>query len=492
MKKHEIIFSTIRVPIDFCIVFGSFFIAQYIRWNTDGIPFLQLPTQTIDTSILALFALFGWVLLIGLFSIHGLYSKTLSSSKIKDFLEIIQYSAYWVLFFSFFIYAGNGIIYDTELPRLIILFTALVSLSWMLISRIILNKVQSFLIHKWSIKKNNLILVIGKHPTDMQNIFNDIEQAGIYDILWYIHPEKIDDIRDFKYLWDEQTLLSLLQKYDHGIDEILHIENDDTSIQLQNIAEIASIGWIRYRYIPHTFDLSQTRTHVSLIHAFPSVEILHEWLTMWWRVWKRVFDMVFSLIAWILFIPFFICIGLLIKREDPSGPIIYKNTRVGQNGKTFTLYKLRYLKWKYCIKDSYGVKPSDDSALEYEQNLIQKQSSRTGPLYKIANDPRKTKIGTWIERYSIDELPQLWNVFRWDMSLVGPRPHQPREVEKYDLKDTSVLTMKPWITGMAQVHGRDNNSFETEVKLDIFYRENWSYALDLKILLKTLAVILKR
>ncbi len=148
--------------------------------------------------------------------------------------------------------------------------------------------------------------------------------------------------------------------------------------------------------------------------------------------------------------------------------------------------------WKYCIKDAYGIEWASDSALKFEEQLKQKADMRNGPLYKIANDPRKTRIGKIIEKLSLDELPQLWNVLIGNMSLVGPRPHQPREVDLYSEHHYQVLTVKPGITGMAQVSGRDQNSFEEEVGYDVYYIENYSILLDLLILIKTIWVVLIR
>lgn len=112
-----------------------------------------------------------------------------------------------------------------------------------------------------------------------------------------------------------------------------------------------------------------------------------------------------------------------------------------------------------------------------------------GPLFKVKNDPRITKFGKWIRRWSIDELPQIINVIRGDMSFMGPRPHLPSEVHKYSEKQRQVLTIKPGITGMAQVYGRDTNSFDREIELDLFYIENWSLLLDTKILLLTFRAV---
>jgi lipopolysaccharide/colanic/teichoic acid biosynthesis glycosyltransferase len=148
--------------------------------------------------------------------------------------------------------------------------------------------------------------------------------------------------------------------------------------------------------------------------------------------------------------------------------------------------------WKYCVKDAYGVNQNEDEALKYEESLKKDNDTRDGPLYKIKNDPRKTRFGKVLEKFSIDELPQLYNVLIGNMSLIGPRPHQPREVEFYDEDDYQVLTIKPGITGMAQVYGREKNTFDEEIRLDRYYIENYSFFLDIAILMRTTGVILTR
>ena len=261
---------------------------------------------------------------------------------------------------------------------------------------------------------------------------------------------------------------------------------------MYEIWEYSKIFGIKYRYITNGFDVTKSNTTLSLIHNIPVIEIKNTSLWAEARVIKRIGDILWASIWLIICIPLFILIGILIKIEDPSWPIIYKNRRVWHRGKEFFLYKFRYLKWKYCVKDSYWVDESQDLALKYEQQLIQEKSTTNGPLYKIKNDPRKTRIWQWIEKYSIDELPQLFNVLLGNMSLVWPRPHQPREVKNYETRHKRVLTIKPWITWLAQVNGRDNNSFEDEVHFDVFYIENRSFILDLKIILKTFTTVLRR
>lgn len=488
MKKHEIIFSLIKAPLDAIIIFFAFFLARNLREINDFIPGIQLEKHILTNEYLIYFALFWSILYISIFSIHKLYSLKINSSKIKEFLDIILYSIYFFLFYSVFIYFWKWFFYQVEIPRLVIIFTTIIWAIWVIFQRIILNKIQNILLNKKILKKRKIILITNKSEAEIKHILKDISQASIYELVWYINKNKLDS--KLKYLWDLDELLKILQKRE--IDEILLIDNIFDNNQLYKIWDFSRIYWINYRYLANSFDINKINTEVSLINKIPVIEIRNTSITPYSRVLKRSFDLICSSILIILLFPFFIIIWLLIKLEDSGGPIIYKNLRIWQSWRKFNLYKFRYLRWKYCIKESYWIENKNDEALEFEKKLIEKNSTRKWPLYKIKNDPRKTKIWNFIEKYSIDELPQLFNVFLWNMSLVWPRPHQPREVEKYEIYQMRVLTIKPWITWLAQVNGRDNNSFEKEVNLDIFYIENFSFLLDLKIFLKTLNIVINR
>lgn len=155
----------------------------------------------------------------------------------------------------------------------------------------------------------------------------------------------------------------------------------------------------------------------------------------------------------------------------------------------FKVYKFRSMRANLSVGDQFG---DQKAALELEEKLIRERGIKPGPVYKIKNDPRVTRIGGFLRRFSIDELPQLFNVLVGDMSLVGPRPHQPREVEKYERHHRRVLMIRPGITGLAQVSGRSDLSFDDEVRLDMFYIENWTPLMDLAILLKTPFTVFSR
>lgn len=489
MKKHELIFWFLKVPLDFIIIFSAFFLAREIRLMTDLIPGVQLPVQTISTQELFWFAIFWAWLLVATFSFHKLYNIKIFHSKIKEFLEIVRYSFYSFLFFAVFVYLAKGFIFDTDIPRLIIAFAYSLWMIFIILERIILNNVQYKLLQKWVIPKRKLLLINNKKTKKIENILHDIENANIYQIVWYINTKKVEDYEE-KYRGDIKDVQALFEE--KKCDEILFIDSDFSKKELFQLWELSKIFWIRYRYLTNNFDITKSNTSLSLIHSIPVIEIENTSLNNWWKIGKRFFDIIFSVLWIIITFPIMVLIGIGIKLEDPAGPILFKNRRVWEKNKHFDLYKFRYMRWKYCVKDAYWIGAEKDEWLKYEQELIKKHSTRHGPLYKIQNDPRKTRIWSFIEKYSLDEIPQLFNVLLGNMSLVWPRPHQPREVEKYELADKRLLTIKPGITWMAQVNGREENDFKTESKLDIFYIENWSFLLDFKIFLKTFSVIIER
>ncbi len=489
MKKQEIIFWLIKVILDFFIVFFSFFIARKLRLISDFIPWIDLQIQTIDTNNLLLYSLLAWIIVVVFFSAHWLYSIKIVNSKLKEFLNIFIYSFYAFLFFSVLVYLGIDFIFERELPRLIIFFALFLSIFWMLFVRFILNNIWYFLIQKKILNKNNLVIINNKKEHMIKEILDDIKKANVYNLVWYSNSSFVEKI-NIKYI----NLDSLKKEISNrNLNEIIYIDSDFTKKELYEIWEFTRIFWVRYRYLTNSFDITKTNTELSLINDIPVLELKNTMLSWWNIMFKRLFDIFLSLLFICIFFPFFLIIAIFIKIEDPSGPIIFKNKRIWRDGKDFDLYKFRYMKWEFCIKDSYNLPDTEKKkALDYEMSLIEKKSMRKWPLYKIKNDPRKTKVGNFIEKYSIDELPQLFNVLIWNMSLIGPRPHQAREVKNYKQIHNRLFTIKPWITWMAQVNGREENDFEKEADLDIFYIENWSFLLDLKILFKTISSVLSR
>ncbi|MDU0349611.1 sugar transferase [Actinomyces sp. MRS3W] len=191
---------------------------------------------------------------------------------------------------------------------------------------------------------------------------------------------------------------------------------------------------------------------------------------------KRAVDVTASALLIVALTPVWLVVPLLVRRQD-GGPVLFRQTRVGLDGQEFQMWKFR------------TMRVNADAELE---RLLREQNRLDKPLFKVDNDPRITRLGKILRRTSIDELPQLFNVLQGTMSLVGPRPQVPKEVALYDAVAARRLQAKPGITGLWQVSGRSSLPWEEAIRLDLHYVDNWTLLLDLKILCRTVKVVLKR
>jgi exopolysaccharide biosynthesis polyprenyl glycosylphosphotransferase len=240
---------------------------------------------------------------------------------------------------------------------------------------------------------------------------------------------------------------------------------------------------VEFRIAPTLLNCLPSKTEIDQVGSLPMVTLFRSPLSSAARFVKRSSDLVITLAALIVLAPLWLLIALLIKL-DSSGPIFYKQERVGMDGRVFLFYKFRSMR-----------AGSDDARhREFQEKYIKgKPDSNLGdparPAYKLRADDRVTRLGKLLRKTSLDELPQLFNVLRGDMSVVGPRPPIPYEVESYELWHRKRLDMKPGITGLWQVSGRNRLTFDEMVRMDLYYIENWSLLLDVKIILQTLPVM---
>jgi exopolysaccharide biosynthesis polyprenyl glycosylphosphotransferase len=225
---------------------------------------------------------------------------------------------------------------------------------------------------------------------------------------------------------------------------------------------------------PSLLDVAGPRTTVRPTAGLTLLHVDHPQLSGARQAVKSLFDRVMAGLALLLLSPLFLMLSLVIRLHD-RGPALFIQTRVGKDGHTFRLFKFRTM------------------VVDAEQRVAQLQASNDhdGVLFKMRRDPRVTAIGTRLRKWSMDELPQLVNVVLGDMSLVGPRPALPAEADKYADHVRRRLVVKPGLTGLWQVNGRSDLSWEESVRLDLRYVENWSFALDLQILWKTISVIIR-
>lgn len=230
---------------------------------------------------------------------------------------------------------------------------------------------------------------------------------------------------------------------------------------------------VAVRIVPDLFQMSLSQVDIDDLNGIPLISTKSPVIMGWNLAIKRALDVVASALALVLLSPLLLLIGMLIKLDSP-GPIVFAQRRIGRGGKPFTVYKFRTMRL----------------GAEEEQESLRALNEAKGPMFKMKADPRCTPLGRVLRRISFDELPQLYNVLRGEMSIVGPRPPLPGEVQQYQEWHKRRLDILPGLTGLWQVSGRSDLTFDDMVLLDIYYIENWSLLLDLRIALKTIPSLL--
>jgi exopolysaccharide biosynthesis polyprenyl glycosylphosphotransferase len=337
----------------------------------------------------------------------------------------------------------------------------------------------------------NLIptLVVGRGPEASLFIREMRERPSLgYRVIGVVDTKSVDGQMKYEDVPVIGTLESLPEVIrDSGANEVIIADADVNADTLFEVMiRCGRRRGVEFRIAPSLFNCLPRKTEIDQIGVLPMIRLFREPLSNAARVLKRTFDLLVSALAILLLLPLWLLIALLIKL-DSKGPVFYTQERVGMDGRLFLLYKFRTMK--------AGADPQLHR--EYQKAFIAGRAEAnlgddSKPTYKLLTDPRITRIGKFLRRTSLDEVPQLFNVLSGDMSVVGPRPPIPYEVEAYELWHRKRLDMKPGVTGLWQVSGRNRLPFEEMVRLDLFYIENWSLLLDLKIILRTVFVMLGR
>ncbi|MGB7600482.1 MAG: sugar transferase [Candidatus Sulfotelmatobacter sp.] len=256
------------------------------------------------------------------------------------------------------------------------------------------------------------------------------------------------------------------------VDEVILTSPQDQEVMLRVLHTARQLR-LDLKMTPQLFGCEPDGRMESLGNI-PLISLHEEKLPVTRLLLKRAMDVAAAGIALIVLAPALFLIAILIKMES-SGPILYKAPRAGRKRRPFPCYKFRTM-----VSNADDIKES-----------LRERNQRSGPFFKITHDPRITRVGRFLRRYSLDELPQLWNVLKGDMSMVGPRPHPLDDVSKYAIGDLPRLDITPGITGLWQVTARQDPSFQNGLKLDIEYIHRWSLRMDLSILLRTAAAVLR-
>ncbi|MFA6503498.1 MAG: sugar transferase [Patescibacteria group bacterium] len=470
MNRFNLTFTAMRLPLDgiaLACAAASAYLLRYSRFATEVRPILQdIPYSAyIQTSVTFIGV---WIVM---FLIAGLYSTRPRRAWSELGRVILACTAGAMILIS-------SVFFRRELTqsRFIIIAIWALSIFFVYFGRLMLRAIQHQLL-RLGFGHERLVIVGSDHQAhNLARIFAESPIFGFTVVKQLL-------------TWNDQqkdSLKSLISR--HQIDGIVLADPDLPKDKALHLISFANKYNLHFRYLADMFAERFTNIEVSTPGGVPLIEVKPTPLDGWGRIAKRFEDIVLSTVLLILTSPLWIVGSLLVLVED-GFPILYKSERVGEKGKKFVAYKLRSMFKKFSIGPQFS---NNKRNLEFEKELIKTNSIKAGAVYKIADDPRVLKGGRFLRRWSIDELPNFISVLKGDMSLVGPRPHQPREVEQYTDAQRSVLTIKPGITGMAQISGRSDLIFDEEARLDTWYIENWSPMLDLYILLKTPFAVLQR
>ncbi|MBI2644693.1 sugar transferase [Candidatus Uhrbacteria bacterium] len=467
MNRTDLVFTVLRVPLDFCMLIAAGYAAYFLRFQalTDIRPAIfEIPLAQY-TQILLTVSLF----FLAVFALTGLYA--IGHYKIRNEIQKICIAcSTGMMFILVYLFFVSGLFSS----RFIVLAAWILSFLFVSMGRMLLRLTETALFKAG----------VGLHSIAMIG-----DMARIAPIISEIdHRPSLGFQVVFQCAaWTDETAQSLhAMRLHKKLDEIFLVSPAADYAMLNAILNFANEHHIPFRYSADMF--GSKRLEVRTLAGIPLVEVKRTRLEGWGKILKRLFDIVVSCMIIITLLPIFLMIAIAIRLES-RGPIFYFNERVGKDERAFFAYKFRSMYIQYCTGKKYDA---TGKALAYEEQLAQEKSERKGPVYKVLNDPRRTRVGRFLERFSLDELPQLFNVLFGSMSLVGPRPHMPNQVAHYTKHHRALFTIKPGITGMAQIEGRSDLDFEDEARLDMYYIENWSPWIDFIILCKTPLKVLTR
>jgi len=429
----------LRPILHFIIIVSIFFLVYNIRIITDGIPFIHLHIWYInfmETMIFGIISTFLFSLLWFNFNLYKL--KGPIHNYYNNFIKVF---ISWFIIITFIAYFWKDFIFKEWISRLIIIWSVIISFFWILILDFVINFINSNFEKK---RPYEIWIYKTKYFKDIKERFKN----------YYIYK-----IEEFKYFDD-------ITKYD-----IIFIIWNINSDEIEAIMDITRLKQIEVYHIPDVNFLEDILYNQERIWPIISWKYKASPLEWWWKVTKRLFDIVFSLVFIIVFWWLYILIIFWIYFHD-KWEVFYISERIWQWWKKIKIYKFRTM-----------VKNAD----KFKKQL---KSQRDDILFKVKNDPRIKSWGKILRKTSLDEIPQFFNILKWDMSIVWPRPHLEEEIEKYEKWQKRLLASKPWITGYAQIFWR-HLPFKEEAKLDLYRFQNWSIWIDIVVIIWVFRVLFK-
>ena len=458
LKQKAGLINVFIIIVDIIITLISFNLTLYLE-------FKQFPLINKDTIILQLLIVILWSLLLSVFGLNTIYrSRPYSIIFLNCFGVVLIGTCFLSIAILLFKLVHFGI-------QPILIFAA-IALAFIFIFKMLTYKFFKYVRKKGYNYLN--IIIIGDYTVGafLQHIFNHPEWG--YKVTAVIGNGNLE--KEYgnmvPFLPKDTDIEQLLRE--KAIDEVVFCKKVMEQNEIEDIVQICSEMGVVFRMYSSFFNMLINKTQLHYFGTMPLLTISNTPSNYFALSIKTIFDFIFSTLALIGLSPLYLLIAIAIKL-DSKGPVFFYQKRMGLRGRRFNVYKFRTM-----VVDAEDLKEK-----------LEEQNEMDGPVFKIAKDPRITRVGRILRKTSMDELPQFFNVLRGDMSIVGPRPPIPKEVKQYERWQLRRLSMKPGITCIWQVSGRNNIQFDEWMKMDMEYIDNWSLKLDIIILLKTIRTILR-
>ena len=473
-SKNTKFYSLLLIAADLTVLAIVFAVAYYVR--------TQLDTRVLLHAVYVREYIIGFCVIapvwIGIFATLGLYNANVYTRRLVEWARIVLGTFIGVLLVIGWEYITNVHIFPARLVAQYVFFGSVAAI---ILVREVIRQIRTEL-YRYG-KGVSRVLIVGNSAAtrDIAEEMSTTHKSG-YHIVAMAGPAKyVPHGLGIIHYASVDTALKDIQK--HHITTIIQTDLYDSEDRNHRILSAAQINHIQYNFIPGEPEFYTGKNTVDVFLGYPMITVSQTPLVGWGAVAKRLFDFIASIILVILLSPLLLLLALLQKIFNP-GPIFYNSKRLSQFSKPITLFKFRSMKDRPTAHldaaEEFRAMGREDLVEEYEKNR------------KVANDPRITRFGKFLRDTSLDELPQIFNVIRGDLSLVGPRPILPQEA-KFNRARTALLhSVKSGVTGLWQVSGRSELSFEERIELELYYAQNWSFWLDLRILFKTIGVVIKK
>ncbi len=479
-KRSELFFSLILIPIDFLAILSAFILAYTLRVKVDGRP----PANPLGIEFflpIFLLVIAVWILF---FAINGLYNLSSQRGRVHELGRIFVAVSAGLMFMIVMDFVSPTPIFPS---KAVPIYAYWFSLVMVVIGRQLVRWFQRRLFHSGIGTYKAVIIGSGVLAQQLALALRHTASSG-YEVIGVIDTAKGAQKR-MKPLRVDISLTNLLNRLQGTpIDEFIQADSSLEPEEVFEVVEYAANHHITYRFVPNQFGLFATHSEIGTLAGMPMVAMKRTPLDGWGRIVKRVFDVLGSAFGLIVLSPVFLLIALIIKLTDP-GPVFYRHKRLSRSGHEIWVYKFRSMRQTFTTDKQFKGKTEVEIFAQLGRSDLIEEWQRD---QKVQHDPRVSRVGGFLRRTSLDELPQFYNILRGDISLVGPRPIIEEELERYGSGRSVLLSLKPGLTGLWQVSGRSDISYDERVKLDIYYIENWSIILDIKIIFRTIVIVLTR